>query len=193
MHVRVGDERSRYVKRKNLLRILHMVQLDEQFLIPKWYVMHTKCNHEKTASLRLEGKGFEAFLPIRSIVRKWKDRKKVIDFPVFPGYLFVKMPLIKKIEALQTPGILRLVGQNRPEEVEERQIQALKTIIQDAFEYDPYPYLVSGVTVEVIRGPLKNIRGVLECKKNKHRLIINLEMINNSVATEIDAEDVRPI
>jgi len=167
--------------------------LDEKLTALKWYVLHTKSRHEKSAALRLEGKGFEPFLPVRSIMSKWKDRKKLIEFPIFPGYLFVKMPLIKKIEALQVPGIVRLVGQSQPEAVREDQIYALKTIVQDIFDYDPYPYLMPGMEVEVVRGPLKSVRGVLEEKKNKHRLIINLEMINNSVATEIDAEDVRPV
>jgi transcription termination/antitermination protein NusG len=171
-----------------------MITFDEQIMVPKWYVLHTKCHHEKTAALRLEGKGFEPFVPLRPIVRKWKDRKKKIEFPIFPGYLFVKMPLVKKTAVLQTPGIVRIVGQGgRAEEVREDQIFALKTIVQEAFEYDPYPYLVPGIEVEVIRGPLKNVRGVLEEKRSKHRLIINLEMINNCVATEIDAEDVKPV
>lgn len=170
-----------------------MVTFDEQLENPYWYVLHTKCHHEKSAALRLEGKGFEPFVPVRTIVRKWKDRKKKVEFPIFPGYLFIKMPLIKKIEVLQTPGIVRIVGQGRPETVSENQIHAIRTIIQAEFEYDPYPYLVPGIDVEVIRGPLKGVRGVLEEKRSKHRLIINLEMINNCVATEIDAEDVKPV
>jgi len=170
-----------------------MVNFEESLTIDKWYVLHTKYHHEKNVALRLEGKGFEPFVPVRSLMRKWKDRKKLIDFPLFPGYVFVQMPLIRKREALRTPGIVRILGQGRPESVDPQQIYAIRTITQAEFEYDPYPYLVPGMGVEVIRGPLKYVRGVLEEKKNKHRLIINLEMINNSVATEIDAEDVRPV
>jgi transcription antitermination factor NusG len=170
-----------------------MVNFDESLNIDKWYVMHTKCHHEKNVALRLGIKGFEPFVPVRSIMRRWKDRKKMVEFPLFPGYVFVRMPLIRKKDAVQIPGVVTIVGQGRPESIDTREIDAIRTITQAEFQYDPYPYLFSGMEVEVIRGPLKHVRGILCEKKNKHRLVINIEMINNSVATEIDAEDVRAV
>ena len=81
----------------------------------------------------------------------------------------------------------------RPEPIPDSQISAIQRFLEAEIQFDPYPYLIAGMEVEVRRGPLKNVRGVLVRKKNKHRLIINVSLINNSIATEIDAEDVRPV
>lgn len=163
---------------------------EDIFIKPKWYVLHSKCHHEKNIVLRLESMGIETFFPVRALERKWKDRKKIVDFPLFPGYVFVNMPLIKKREVVETAGVVRIVGNTGPEPLPANQIIAIKKFIETKIEFDPYPYLVPGIEVEVKRGPLKHVRGVLVSKKNKHRLVINVELLNNSIATEIDAADV---
>ena len=159
----------------------------------KWYAVHTKSRHERQVALRLEGKHIETFLPVRALQRKWKDRKKMVEFPLFPGYIFVNVPLTEKKEVLQTVSVVRIVGVTQPEPIPENQIFAIRKFLETQINFDPYPYLVPGMEVEVKRGPLKHVRGVLVSKKNKHRLIVNIDLINNSVATEIDAEDVQPV
>lgn len=167
-----------------------ITELDPVLTQTKWYALHARCNHEKKIVARLEGLGIETFLPSRKIMRKWRDRKKLVEFPLFPGYVFVKTELLRKKDVLFTPGVVRLVGNTGPEPLPESQIDAIKTFLATEVDFDPYPYLVPGKEVEVKRGPLKGVKGVLEEKKNKFRLIVNIELLNNSVATEIDACDV---
>ena len=155
--------------------------------------MHAKCNHEKKIVARLESIGIETFLPVRTMMRKWKDRKKLIEFPLFPGYVFVHIPLLKKRDVVQTPGVVRIVGNASPEPMPENQILGIKKFIETHVDFDPYPHLFEGMAVEVIRGPLKGVKGILEVKKNMHRLIINVDLLNNAIATEIDACDVQAI
>lgn len=158
-----------------------------------WYAIHLKCNHEAKAEKLLLGKGVETFFPTRSVLRRWKDRKKMVDFPLFPGYFFVRIPLIEKKKVLQTPSVVRIVGTPGPTPLPENQIFAIHTFLNEHIEFDPYPYLTPGIAVEVMRGPLKGVCGVLESKKGKHRLVVNIELINNSISTEIDAEDVQAV
>ena len=94
---------------------------------------------------------------------------------------------------MQTPSVVSVVGNNRPESLPDYEIEAIRSFLGAKIEFDPYPYLIEGSEVEVCRGPLRGLRGLLCSKKNKHRLIININLINNSVATEIDAEDVIPV
>ncbi|MBU1864090.1 MAG: UpxY family transcription antiterminator [Candidatus Omnitrophica bacterium] len=170
-----------------------MVYFDESLNQKKWYAIHTRCHHEKQVSCRLEGKGVETFLPLRCLQRRWKDRKKLVDFPLFPGYVFIRISLLDKRCVIETPSVVRIVGTRRPEPLPEDQIWGVKKFLETEIQFDPYPYLIPGMEVEVRRGPLKNIRGILVTKKNKHRLVINVSLINNSIATEIDAEDVRSV
>ncbi len=170
-----------------------MVFFSETYIEERWYAIHTRHHHERQVSSRLKGKEIETFLPLRCLNRRWKDRKKLVDFPLFPGYVFVKIPLLNKKDVVQTPGVVRIVGSRGPEPLPESQIIAVKRFIETEIQFDPYPYLVSGMEIEVIRGPLKHVRGVLVNKKNKYRLIVNLDLINKSVSTEIDAEDVEAV
>jgi transcription antitermination factor NusG len=169
------------------------MQLEDKLYNKHWYALHTKCHHEKKVAMLLEGKNIEIFLPVRRLQRRWKDRKKMVDFPLFPGYLFVNIPLIEKKHVIQTPSVVKIVGTKEPEPLPESQILSVQKFVEEEIQFDPYPYLIPGVEVEVCRGPLRGVRGVLENRKGKHRLIVNIHMINNCIATEIDAEDVKKV
>jgi len=158
--------------------------------VKHWYAVHTKSHHEKMVELRVKDKGIETFLPVRCLKRKWKDRMKMVDFPLFPGYLFVNISLVDKKKIVQTSGVVKMVGTREPEPIPEQQIEAIRIFIAEEIQFDPYPYLVPGLEVEVMRGPLTGVRGVLAQRKGKYRLVVNVPLLNNSIATEIDAEDV---
>lgn len=166
---------------------------DEKLHIPKWYAVHIKCHHERKVATLLEGKGIELFLPTRRVKSQWKDRKKLIDFPLFPGYLFVHIPLLEKKKVIQTPSVVKIVGTREPQPLPDGEIDAVRRFMEVDIQFDPYPYLIPGKPVEVIRGPLKGVIGILAERRGQHRLVINVELINNSLATEIDAMDVQPV
>jgi transcription elongation factor/antiterminator RfaH len=160
----------------------------------EWYAVYTKSRHEKTVADKLMEKEVETFLPLIETVRRWKDRRKRIQVPLFSGYVFVKITLTERLRVLSTPGIVRIVGfTEQPTPIPEEQILAIKKLVAHEIKADPYPYLQIGRKVEVTGGPLQGVQGILVRKKGQCRLVISVDLIQQSVALEINAEDVRPL
>lgn len=153
----------------------------------KWYALHTKSRHEKMIDEELRKKGIETFLPLRKITRHWSDRKKIIEEPIFSGYLFVHIPLKNRLEVLQTRGSVRLVGFNSlPTPVPDKELEAIRRFVEEKIPLDPYPYLAKGDRVYVRSGPFKGVEGFV-VRKDKHtRLVISLDLLLQSVSIEID-------
>ena len=158
-----------------------------------WYAVHTKSRHEKLVHNLVSHNNIEAYLPIKKLLRKWSDRKKIIEFPLFTGYLFVNMPLIDKNKVLHTKGVVRILGNQGPDIIPEEQIQSLKLFEQHEVEVDPYLHLQPGSLIKVAKGPLKGCTGVLIKKKNKYRLVVNLMVLQQSASVEIDASDIENV
>lgn len=161
----------------------------------KWYAVYTRPRHEKVTAEELWRRRIECFLPLREVLSKWKDRKKVVQFPLFPGYLFVNTDMSRRrIDILRVPSVVRVVGFNSlPEPIPKEQIQAVKDLVFHQLDFDPYPYLHEGDRVRVTRGPLRGVEGFLLEKKNRYRFVLSIDLIQQSVACEIDAADVEKI
>lgn len=157
-----------------------------------WHALNVRSRHEKIVDQLLAEKGIEIFLPMRPVQRKWSDRKKIVYFPLFSGYLFVHSSLDQKRTILMTRGVVRIIGRPHPIVVPQEQIDSIKRFVEVDVEIDPYPHLTAGRLVEVKRGPFKGLKGVLERKKGKYRIIINVQLINQSAGVEIDVGDVEP-
>lgn len=142
-------------------------------------------------------KGLESFLPTVERLRKWKDRKKMVAFPLFSCYLFVHIP--KKPQAilsvLKVKGVVRLLNSatGEPEPIPDEQIIALKKLIENGQDLDPYPYLNKGNRVRVKRGPLSDVEGILVEKLGKHILVLSVDVLSQGVALTINASDVEKI
>jgi transcription antitermination factor NusG len=160
-----------------------------------WYAVYTKSRHEKTAAELLWQKDIECFLPLREVLSRWKDRRKMVQFPLFPGYLFVHVPMNeRRLDILKVPSVVRIVGSNNgPEPIPDEQIQSLKHFVFAEIPLNPYPYLNEGDEVRIIRGALKGLRGILVEKKSMFRFVLSVDLIQQSVACEIDAEDCEKI
>jgi len=136
----------------------------------------------------------EPLLPTVTRLSQWKDRKKEIEAPLFPGYCFARFSWQDRIPVLSVPGVVNIVGSgNRPEPISDGEIDALKTLMLSTLPYDAHPYLREGMAVEVTRGPLEGIRGILLRKGKRHRLVISVHLIQQAAAVEIDADAVMPI
>ena len=157
-----------------------------------WYAVTTRSRHEKVVAEQLWQKQIECFLPLRQVISKWKDRKKKVQFPLFPGYLFVHVPIQeRRLDILKVPSVVRIVGcEGEPVVIPEMQIQAVKRLVFSTLPCDPYPYIVKGDRMEIIRGPLKGLQGILIEKKGVYRFILSIDLIQQAVACEIDACDV---
>ena len=162
-----------------------------------WYAVHVKSRHEFRVYERLTGVGINSFLPSIKRLSKWKDRNKLVEFPLFPGYLFVHTPNshIARRTILKTQSVVRILGTitGQPESVPDEQIQSLMTIIDAGIPLDPYPYLHEGQRIRIKKGPLAGVEGLLVEKAGQHKLILSVDILNQSTSITIQASDVERI
>jgi len=159
-----------------------------------WYALYTKHQHEKSAATLLEKKGIEQFLPLYRAVHRWKDRNQQVLLPLFPCYLFVRAELARKIEVLQTAGIRWFVenaGHASP--IPEFEIEALQKVCSSGVRVAPHPFLKKGDTVRLKTGPLLGIEGILTQVKNEHRIVLSVDLLQRSIAVEVDLASVEPV
>jgi transcription antitermination factor NusG len=164
------------------------------YLQPRWYAAQTCANHEKRVLEQLNNRTVEAYLPLYGCVRQWKDRRVHLELPLFPGYVFVHMALRERLKALQTPGLVRLVGfGGRPEALADEEIDTLRLGLISEMRMKPHPYLKVGHRARVKTGPLRGLAGIVVRKKNGTRFVISLDLIMRSVAVEIDVMELEPV
>ncbi len=163
--------------------------------LTRWYAIYTRSRHEKVVEQELRRKEIETFLPLREILSQWKDRKQRVQVPLFAGYVFVRVPLQqRRLDILKVLGVSRIIGiNNNPEPIPDEEIEAVQKFLNTTIKYDPYPYLNIGQRVEIKRGALNGLQGILIKKKNKFKFILSVHLIQQSVALEIDASDVEPV
>ena len=162
----------------------------------QWYAVYTRSRHEKTVASKLKEKNIEVFLPLRKVLRRWKDRRKEIEVPLFNGYVFVRIPLTDRLHILKTPGVVQILSEgNKPVPIPEEQIESIQLLVTSGLKYDPYPYLDLGRDVLIKRGPLQGIVGKIVDKKKsaRHTLIISIDLIKRSVSIEVDVLDIEPL
>ena len=163
---------------------------------PKWYALYTRSRFEKKMLTELTDRRIEVFLPMREVLSRWKDRKKRIWIPLFPGYIFVNHVDTpeNRYRILNIPGAVRFVGlEGHANPIPNEQIEYVRRFLEASISVDPYPYMQVGSRVEVIAGPLKGIRGILVEKRGRFRFVIQVDLIRQAVSVEIDASDVRAI
>ena len=159
-----------------------------------WYALRTRSRHEKLVRDQLDKQGIEPLLPTVKRLSQWKDRKKEIETPLFSGYCFVRFGQQEKLPVQQVSGVVEIVGSgHRPEPIPDREIEALKTLMTSVLPFDPHPYLHEGMAVEVLRGPLQGVQGILLRKEKRHRLVLGIRLIQQAAAVEIDVNDVAPV
>lgn len=165
----------------------------EEWQTPQWYAIQTRSRHEKMVRDQLTAKNITQLLPLWRKRSQWKDRVKIIEVPLFTGYLFGCFALQSRLEILNTFGVARLVGLNgKPEPIPEEQIAAVQKMIAEHLPYDPHPYLTVGTRVRVKHGALAGTEGILVAKKRHQRLVISIDLIQKAVAVDIDSADVEP-
>ena len=143
---------------------------------------------------QLNRKGIEPLLPTVKRLSQWKDRKKEIELPLFSGYCFARFSQQDRLAVQEVAGVVGVVGQcNYPEPIPDDEIYALKVLMTSVLPYDPYPYLDEGMVVEVVRGPLQGVHGILLRKEKYHRLVIGIRLIQQAAVVEIDDCDVLPV
>ncbi len=164
-----------------------------EFFEPHWYAAYTFANHEKGVVQQLERRSVECFLPLYESVRRWKDRRVRLQLPLFPGYVFVRLALCDRLQVLEVPSVVRLVGfDRRPTPLPVEEIETIRTCRARGRLMAPHSYVRRGQHVRVLNGPLEGLTGIVLRQKNRTRFVISLELLMRSVAVEIDSADFDP-
>jgi transcriptional antiterminator NusG len=159
----------------------------------EWYALWTRSRHEKLVRDQLEKKQVEVFLPTIGKWSHWKDRKKKIDWPLFPGYLFARFEVDERIKILKCDGVSQIISNNgQMSPVPEIEIESIRTLVESELAYDPVPLIKEGDMVKVTHGPLKGVVGRLVRKGAHARLVLSVDLIGQAVSVEVDASDVKP-
>jgi transcription antitermination factor NusG len=161
---------------------------------PHWFAVWTRSRHEQVVRTQLEEKQVTNFLPTLTKWSRWRDRRKQIEVPLFPGYVFARFPLSERLTVLKCSGVVSLVSVNgAPVPVPDPEIDGIRQLIESTLPYDPCPTIKTGTMVEVVHGPLKGVIGRLTRKGSQARLILAVNLIGQGVSVQVDAADVRAL
>lgn len=161
---------------------------------PQWFAVYVRSRHEKRVADHLAARGVERFLPLYKSDRNWQDRIVSLAMPLFPGYLFVRIAIENRMQVLESPGVLYLVGASgRPEPLEDTEIESMKTIYINERMLKPLPHAIDGLKagdrVRVVRGPLRGYCGYLSRTK-KGRVVLVQELVQRAVSVEVDMDAI---
>ena len=158
----------------------------------KWIAIRSKPRAEKVAYDQLLKKGVEVFLPLLKEKRKWSDRKKWLELPLFSSYLFARIDLKDSIFVLQTHGVSSVVQFNGSiAVVDDEVIEAIRLALEGGYSLEPTEYFTVGNEVEVIEGPLKGVEGTVAELKGKDRLVLKIDALQQAIAVNIDTRFLR--
>lgn len=156
--------------------------------VPRWYAIYTRSRYEKKVSMELEERGLEHFLPLVPQLRYWKDRKKIVNMPIFPGYVFVNIKLSERVRVLQANGVVRFIEFNgSPSPIPDAQIEDVRQLLKYPDRVETTSYFNCGDPVKITAGPFSGIRGKIIHSRGKQRLLVGIEIIQQAVSIEIDS------
>lgn len=161
-----------------------------------WFAVHTKARHEKKVDEFLRGKNVESFLPVVTKIQRWSDRKKKVEFPLFPCYSFVHVqPTAERlVTVLRTPGVVRIVGAGcEPLRVPGKQIEDIRRLLNQDVPCWEHPFLTAGQRVRVRGGCLDGVEGILTEVRYNKTLVISADPIQRSIAVSIEDYEVEPV
>jgi transcription antitermination factor NusG len=159
---------------------------------PAWFAVWTRSRHEARVMTQLREKQIDAFLPTITRWSRWKDRKKQVDWPLFPGYCFVHIAREDALAVRKIAGVVQIVSNEGVlAAIPDREIEDIRTLVTSELAYDPCPLIDIGAMVEVVSGPLRGVTGRLTRKGTRARLVLAVNLIGQGVGVEVDAADVK--
>lgn len=168
--------------------------MQSEALAGDWYAVRVRSNFERATAQSLDCRGIKCFLPLYKARRQWSDRVKEIDLPIFTGYVFCHLEEPRFLPILETPGVVQVVGTGAtPVPVEAHEMAALRQIAGSGKETMPWPYLTVGQRVRLRTGALKGVEGILANADGRVRVVVNIELLQRSVAVSVERLDLEPI
>ena len=160
----------------------------------QWIVVRSKPRSEKVAHNELVKKNIESYLPLLKERRKWSDRKKWVEFPLFSSYLFARIEIKDSIFVLQTQGVNTIVKFGKQIAIVQNSvIEAIRLAMEGGYELEPVEYFVEGNIVEVVAGPMKGVKGIVAKLKGQNRLIIKIDAIQQALSIQIESKFIRKL
>lgn len=162
-----------------------------------WKVIYVASRQEKKTAMLLEKVGIRYYLPLVKSMRQWSDRKKVVEVPLFNGYMFVMPNDSRRDEVVQIPGVVKYLRYNNQDAtVTEAELKIVKSIVTkgyDISEFDPDMEYSPGETVLIVQGPLKNFRGEIVRIGTTNYALISFENFGQSYKVKIPKEIIKKI
>jgi transcription antitermination factor NusG len=159
-----------------------------------WFAVQVKSNREKYVATIIESEGYECLLPMNKHQRRWSDRIKEVEAPLFPGYLFSRFNPNNRLPILKAPGVIQIVGIGKvPVAVEEDEIAAIQMVEKNGIEAMPWPYLRIGQVARIKEGPLKGLTGIVVKIKSGLKLVLSVSLLQRSVAVEVDRSSLSEV
>jgi transcription antitermination factor NusG len=159
-----------------------------------WYALVVKPNHEKAVFEHLSVSLYETVLPLYRSRRRWSDRVKEVTLPLFPGYVFCRFSYRNRVRVLRVPGVRSVVNNGlEPAPIPAREIESIQAVARSGLPVKPWPFLKVGQRVVMTAGPLRGLEGILvEFRKTWH-VIVSVELLQRSVAAEVDIDSVSAV
>jgi len=159
-----------------------------------WFAVVSKPQHEHAVHEGLSHNGLESFLPTYDAARRWSDRVKHLQLPLFPGYVFCRFGRPNKVRILRTPGVRSIVScgtEILP--VPQEEIDRIRLMVSSGAPLEPWPAIKTGQRVRVCDGPLFGLEGILAEIRNTTRVVVGMDFLQRSVAVQLDRGQIRPV
>jgi transcription antitermination factor NusG len=160
----------------------------------KWFAVRVKPQAERVVAAVARYKGFEGFLPLYKARRRWSDRFKWVELPLFPGYIFCRLGDESRLPVLTIPGVLHFVGVGKtPVPIDDAEVAAIQAATESGLSAEPWPFLDVGHRVRIEEGPLTGVEGLLIEVRKRQRIVVSVSLLKRSVAVEIERHWARPL
>jgi len=162
--------------------------------IPQWFAVRVKSGTERLVAVAAHNKGFEEFVPLYKARRRWSDRVKSLEAPLFPGYVFCRLQSQRRLPILTIPGVMHFVGIGKiPTPIEDTEIAAIQQAARSGLLVEPCPFLDIGQRVRIEEGPLAGLDGILTDFRKQHRIVLSVSLLRRSISVEVEREWVEPV
>ncbi len=159
----------------------------------RWFAVTVKPQHERAVAEQLLSKSLEAYVPLCRDRRRWSDRSKTIEVPVFPRYVFCRFHANDRVRVLKTPGVVSIVSfDGRPCPVSDEEIHSVKTMVNSGMPISVWPCVHAGQRVRIREGSMSGLEGILVREKSGYRIVVNMEILNRAVSVEVERGLVEP-
>jgi transcriptional antiterminator NusG len=159
----------------------------------EWFALRVKPRTERVVSDALRGKGYDEFLPLHMERRRWSDRIKTVEMPLFAGYVFCRFDVQHRLPILTIPGVLHVVSIGKtPHPIDEGEIESIRVLVTSGLQVEPWPYQHIGKRVQIVAGPLAGASGILQSVKNQNRLVVSVSLLQRSVSVELSESSLWP-